>query len=143
MAGTIHFLGGVMQLNIEGRNTEVQQSWRNLIERKLTKLERYPNEITHARVTITHGPHHQSGDNQVQVVLSVAGRTLTVKKQGAQIPTALRTALTAAEREIATYQQNRKRFVKSPARQAEVAEISLPSIPRSGSRSSTRARKTA
>lgn len=132
-----------MQLNIEGRNTEVQQSWRNLIERKLIKLERYPNEITHARVTITHSSHHQSGDNEVKVVLAVAGRTLTVKKQGAEISTVLRTALLAAEREIVTYHQNRKRFVKSPTRQAEIADISLPSIPRSMPRSSTRARKTA
>ena len=132
-----------MQLNIEGRNTEVQQSWRNFIERKLTKLERYPNEITHARVTITHSPHHHSGDNQVRVVLSVAGRTLTVKKQGAEILTALRTALMAAEREVATYHQNRKRFVKSPTRQAETADIPLPTIPRSMPHPSTRARKIA
>ncbi len=132
-----------MQLNIEGRNTEVQQSWRNFIERKLTKLERYPNEITHARVTITHSPHHHSGDNQVRVVLSVAGRTLTVKKQGAEILTALRTALMAAEREVATYHQNRKRFVKSPTHQTETADIPLPAIPRSMPHPSTRVRKTA
>ena len=132
-----------MQLNIEGRNTGVQQSWRNLIERKLTKLERYPNEITHARVTLTHSSHHQSGDNEVKVVLAVAGRTLTVKKQGAEISTVLRAALLAAEREIATYHQSRKRFVKSPSHQAETAEVSLPSIPRTMTRSSIRARKTA
>ena len=103
-----------MQLDIEGRNTEVQERWRDLIQRKLAKLEHYPNEITHARVTITHNPHHQVGDNQVQVVLSVSGQTLTVKKNGAQIPAVLRAALTAAEREIDTYHQSRKRFVKEP-----------------------------
>ena len=85
------------------------------IEEKLAKCERYPNEITHARVTITHSPHHQQGDNQVQVVLSVSGRTLTVKKHGAQIPTVLRSALLAAERELDGYHHSRKRFVKTPA----------------------------
>jgi len=115
-----------MQVNIEGRNTEVQKSWRSLIENKLAKLERYPNEITHARVTITHSLHHHLGDNQVQVVLSVAGRTLTVKKHGAQIPSVLRTALVAAEREIESYHQNRKRFVKTPVAQSpETAESLL------------------
>jgi CspA family cold shock protein len=103
-----------MQLEIEGRNIEVHPRWRGLIERKLAKCERYPNEITHARVTITHNPHHHLGDNQVQIVLSVSGRTLTVKKSGADIPDALRVALTAAEREVGTYHQNRKRFVKEP-----------------------------
>jgi CspA family cold shock protein len=109
-----------MQLDIEGRNTEVQQRWRELIERKLAKLEHYPNEITHARVTITHNPHHQIGDNQVQIVLSLSGQTLTVKKSGAQIPDALRAALTAAGREIDSYhtyhqkKKSRKRFVKEP-----------------------------
>ena len=103
-----------MQINVEGRNTNVQQSWRELIEGKLAKCERYPNEITHARVTITHSPHHQQGDNQVQIILSVSGRTLTVKKQGAQIPTVLRSALLAAEREVEGYHQSRKRFVKTP-----------------------------
>jgi ribosomal subunit interface protein len=104
-----------MQLDIEGRNTEVQPRWQSLIETKLSKLERYPNEIVHARVTITHNPHHQLGDNHVQIVLSVAGQTLTVKKRGAQIHTVLRTALAAAEREVSTYHQHRKRFVKEPA----------------------------
>ena len=115
-----------MQINVEGRNTDVQQSWKKLIEEKLTKCERYPNEVTHARVTITHSPHHQQGDNQVQVVLSVSGRTLTVKKHGAQIPTVLRSALLAAERELAGYHDSRKRFVKTPT--TREPEDSLPSI---------------
>jgi len=101
-----------MQLDIEGRNMEVHPRWRGLIERKLTKLERYPNEITHARVTITHNPHHHLGDNRVQIVLSLSGRTLTVKKSGAEVPDVLRVALSAAEREVGTYHQSRKRFVK-------------------------------
>jgi ribosomal subunit interface protein len=100
-----------MQLDIEGRNTDIRPRWRDLIERKLAKAERYPNEVTHARVTITHSPHHNLGDNQVQIVLSVAGRTLTVKKTGAEIPTTLRAALTAAEREVDRYHQQRKRPV--------------------------------
>ena len=111
-----------MQINVEGRNTEVQQSWHKLIESKLAKCERYPNEITHARVTISHSPHHQQGDNQVQVILSVSGRTLTVKKHGAQIPTVLRSALTAAEREVDAYHQSRKRFIKKPLTRTEEAD---------------------
>lgn len=103
-----------MQLDIEGRNTEVQERWRELIQHKLTKLEHYPNEITHARVTITHNPHHLAGDNRVQIIIAVSGRTLTVKKNGAQIYPVLRAALAAAEREVATYHQSRKRFVKEP-----------------------------
>ena len=103
-----------MQLDIEGRNMEVHPRWRGLIERKLTKLERYPNEITHARVTITHNPHHHLGDNRVQIVLSLSGRTLTVKKSGAEVSDVLRVALSAAEREVGTYHQSRKRFVKEP-----------------------------
>lgn len=115
-----------MQINVEGRNTEVQQRWKELIEEKLTKCERYPNEITHARVTITHSPHHQQGDNQVQVILSVSGRTLTVKKHGAQIPTVLRSALLAAERELDGYHHSRKRFVKTPpTREADDSLISI------------------
>lgn len=105
-----------MQVEIEGRNVTVRQNWRELIEQKLMKSEHFPNEITHARVTITHSPHHHMGDNQVQVVLSVAGQTLTVKKKGVQILPALRAALTAAEREVETYHQhryNRKRTVKA------------------------------
>ncbi len=105
-----------MQVEIEGRNTQVRPSWRLLIEEKIGNFEHFPNEITHARVTITHNPHHHLGDNQVQVVMAVAGQTLTVKKKGAEIEAALRAALTAAEREVETYHQhrfNRKRPVKS------------------------------
>ncbi len=65
-------------------------------------------------MTITHSLHHHLGDNQVQIVLFVSGRALTVKKSGAEIPDVLRAALAAAEREIETYHQNRKRFVKEP-----------------------------
>jgi CspA family cold shock protein len=103
-----------MQLDIEGRNIEILERWRDLIERKLAKCEHYPNEITHARVTITHNLHHHLGDNKVQVVLFVSGQTLTVKKSGAQILPVLRAALAAAGREIDTYHQSRKRFVKEP-----------------------------
>lgn len=111
-----------MQVEIEGRNIEVRQSWRDLIDRKLLKFEHFPNEITRARVTITHNPHHNLGDNHVQVVLSVSGQILTVKKKGAQIPAVLRSALLAAEREIESYHQHRykrKRAAKAmPARPA-------------------------
>jgi len=131
-----------MQINVEGRNTEVQQRWRSLIENKLAKLERYPNEITHARVTITHSPHHHIGDNQVQVVLSVAGRTLTVKKHGAQIPSVLRTALIAAEREIESYHQSRKRFIKTPASQSPETAESLFITMRSTSTAATSSPRT-
>lgn len=131
-----------MQISIEGRNTEVQQGWRSLIENKLVKLERYPNEVTHARVTITHSPHHHTGDNQVQVVLSVAGRTLTVKKHGAQIPSVLRAALLAAEREIESYHQSRKRFVKTPAPQSPETAESLFIAMRSAGSSVTRSPRT-
>lgn len=110
-----------MQIDIEGRHTEVQTGWRELIERKLAKLEHYPNEITHARITITHNPHHHIGDNQVQIVLSVSGQTLTVKKSGAQIPVVLRAALTAAEREVDSYhsyrqtKKSRTRSIREPS----------------------------
>lgn len=109
-----------MQIDIEGRHTEIRESWRALIERKLTKLERYPNQITHARITITHNPHHHVGDNQVQIVLSAAGQTFTVKKSGAQIPIVLRTALAAAERELDAYhsyrhtKKSRTRSIREP-----------------------------
>ena len=114
-----------MQISIDGRNIEVRQSWKNLIERKLSKLERYPNEVLQARVTITHNPHHNLGDNQVQVVLSVSGRTLTVKKKGAEIPSVLRTALSAVEREVEAYHQSRKRFVKTSTT-APATVVALP-----------------
>jgi CspA family cold shock protein len=44
----------------------------------------------------------------------MSGRTLTVKKSGAEIPAVLRAALSAAEREVDSYHQSRKRFVKEP-----------------------------
>ncbi|MGE0825553.1 MAG: HPF/RaiA family ribosome-associated protein [Candidatus Binatia bacterium] len=117
-----------MQISIEGRNTEIRQSWKNLVENKLTKLERYPNEITYARVIITHSLHHQTGDNEVRVVLSVAGRTLTVKKNGAIIPAALRSALTAASRELDSYHKSRKRFVRVTS-SPKTDTIDLPTTP--------------
>lgn len=103
-----------MQIEIDGRNTEIHPRWRTLIERKLAKFDRYVYGVTRARVTVLHSRHHLAGDNEVQVVLSVPGRTLTVRKSAAQIPDALRAALAAAERELRTYHQGRRRFVKQP-----------------------------
>jgi CspA family cold shock protein len=104
-----------MQIEVDGRNAEVDPRWRTLIERKFAKFDRHVYRVTHARVTILHNRHHLAGDNEVQVVLSVPGRTLTVNKNAAQIPDALRAALTAAERELKTYHQGRNRFVKQPS----------------------------
>jgi hypothetical protein len=53
----------------------------------------------------------------------------------------LRAALTAVERELATYQQHRRRFAKSPRREEITADSTLPSIPPSLLRPSPRTRK--
>jgi hypothetical protein len=53
----------------------------------------------------------------------------------------LRTALMAAERELATYQQHRRRFAKSPRREEVTPDNTLPSIPPSLLRPSPRTRK--
>ncbi len=103
-----------MQLEIEGRNIDIHPRWQMLIERKFAKIERFIPTLTHARVTLIHNPHHQTGDNEVHIILSVPGRTLKVHKNAAQVSDALRAALAAAERELRTYRQERKRFFEQP-----------------------------
>ena len=114
-----------MDLEIQTRRTELDPSWRDLIERSVARLqERYP-EMLRLHVTLRHGMHHRLGSEVVSLLANVEGATLRVKKQEEDVPAALRAAFAALEIELGRHQSGRRHVTKSPGsrRQGSIKRV--------------------
>jgi len=105
-----------MNVQIEGFNDEITPARRALIDERLSKLTRYDIDIIHVRVTLEKDPHHQKGNDNVRVVLSVPGNTLVANKTGDTLEDALFKAFDALDRELKDYIKGRQvHAIKPPA----------------------------
>jgi ribosomal subunit interface protein len=90
-----------MDIEIQTQHVAMLPQWRALIERRLARLaERHP-EMTRVHVTLKHGPHHQLGCDETDIVASCRGATLRVAKQEDDMHAAVHAALDALERQLA------------------------------------------
>lgn len=97
-----------MELEIQTRSTELDPSWRDLIERSVARLtERYP-EMLRLHVTLRHGTHHHLGSEVVSILANVEGAALRAEKQEEDAPAALRAAFAALEVELKRHQSGRR-----------------------------------
>jgi ribosomal subunit interface protein len=97
-----------MDIEIQTQNVEMQPQWRTLIDERSERLaERYP-EVVRLHVTLRHGGHHLQGVEEADVLANVAGGTLRAAKQREDMGGALRAALDALERELATRHEERR-----------------------------------
>jgi cold shock CspA family protein/ribosome-associated translation inhibitor RaiA len=72
-----------LDVHIEGRNVELEPEWRDKIEEELARLQKhYRDPILHARVEIIGTRHHHLGAFEVHLVVSVAGDTKVIIRQG-------------------------------------------------------------
>jgi ribosomal subunit interface protein len=103
-----------MQVYIEGQHTEVQPELRAMITKHLEELNAQHDDIMHARVALDKNTHHQQGTDEVRVTLSLPGKMLTAKKTSTTLYNAVNAALTAVERELKEFRDQRRGVVKEP-----------------------------
>ena len=89
-----------MDLEIQSQHVTLQPTWRDLIDDRAGALsQRYP-KLIRLHVTFRHDGHHRTGVEGVHVVANVAGRTVSVSKEKADVLDALHAALDTLEREL-------------------------------------------
>lgn len=96
-----------MDLEIQAKHTEIHPRWRELIERRLEKMDGHGTRFLRVHVTLVHSTHHQLGSEEARVLATLPGRTLRVQKTKADMGEAIQAAFTALERELETFRESR------------------------------------
>jgi ribosomal subunit interface protein len=103
-------------VHIQGRNVEILPEWREKIEAELERLQKHSYEpILHARVELTGTGHHRQGAFEIQLVANVAGKALTVARQGEYVLPLIVEAFNALDRRLRDYSSQRHQQVKAHA----------------------------
>jgi cold shock CspA family protein len=119
-------------LEITYRGVEKTEAIEELIRRKARKLERICNHITSARVAVESSQKHQRSGSpyRVRIYLSVPpGHELVVKREEnkghvhEQLPTIVRAAFDAAERQLKELVEKQRGEVKSHPEQERMALV--------------------
>ncbi|MEW6500745.1 MAG: cold shock domain-containing protein [Thermodesulfobacteriota bacterium] len=75
-----------MELQIEGRNVDVRNSWQEKINEEKERLGRHhPGLVHHLRVAIGETAGHKSGGFEVRVVAAVPNDTIVVTRKGESV----------------------------------------------------------
>lgn len=105
---------GTIDLEIQGRQTDVDLRCRDLIEHQVAAwAERFP-EVLRVHATLHHGRHHRLGADRIALVANYPGHVLRVEKQGEQMVDAVHAGLLAMGRELRRAQDARRRITKTP-----------------------------
>ena len=75
-----------MELQIEGRNVDIRNSWQEKINEEKERLGRHhPGLVHHLRVAVEETAGHKSGGFEVKVVAAVPNDTLVVTRKGESV----------------------------------------------------------
>lgn len=113
------------QIDITGRNMEVTDRLADYVTKKVSKLDRYLNEIDEAHVDLAYAKSARSAsDRQVaQITIRGKGFILRSEERADDIYAALDTALDRMQRRIERYKGKRKRGRGDGRSAAEVAPM--------------------
>jgi ribosomal subunit interface protein len=104
-----------MQVYIEGQHTEIQPELRAMITTHLEELNAQHDDIIHARAALDKDTHHQRGNDEVRITLSLPGKMLTAKKTATSLYDAVNAALGTVKRELKEFRDQRRGGVKGPS----------------------------
>ena len=91
-----------MQTQITVRHFDPHPALRDYAAQRLTRLERYYDGITDARVILTDGAHHAEGKS-AEIVLRVYRQTLSANSSGSSHEEAIDGCVNALRRQIKKY----------------------------------------
>ena len=90
-----------LDIHIEGQKVEILPEWRAKIEEELGRLQQhYSGPILHARVAVIGTQHHHLGAFEVHLIVTVAGDTITVIRQGELVQPLLVEAFDVLDRRL-------------------------------------------
>lgn len=115
---------------LSGRNVEVTEAMRDYVEEKLTRLDRYSDQITDARVTLTVRDVRDSGRrNRVEVQLNVPSGIIRAEEHHSDMYAAIDKASDVLERQLRKFKTRymRQRSEALPAPTPGPAEAAVDS----------------
>jgi ribosomal subunit interface protein len=101
-----------MQVYMEGQHAEIQPELRTIVMKHLEELNAQHNDIIHARVALDKDTHHQQGNDEVRITLSLPGKMLTAKKTATNLYDAANAALGTVKRELKEFRDQRRGVIK-------------------------------
>jgi len=79
-----------MQLDVKGKNVEVNESMRSYIERKLQKLDRRVHELTHVEIELAVERNPSIAESQVaEATVHLKGHTLRAREAAGDMKAAI------------------------------------------------------
>ena len=109
-----------MQLKIKGKNMEITDAVRNYVEKKISKLDRYLDNITDTEVEITReNTRSLEGRQIVQVTMTANGSILRGEEKAADVYAAIDAVADVMERQIKRYKGKRSQASKGGGARAE------------------------
>ena len=103
-----------MELQIEGRHTDVEPDVQEWITERLEELNASHDDILHARVTLVQHERHQQGSQEARAFLTLSGKTLTVTRTADTMDEALYQMVDVLSRELHDFRSIRQQTVKTP-----------------------------
>src|SRR5512143_3332772 len=109
---------------LAGPNLHITPAWRAKNEAELARLQtHYCDPILHARVAIIDTAHHHLGAFEVHLVLTVAGDTISVIRQGELVHPLLVEAFDVLDKRLRDHDAMRHQKVKAHAEVAQVGKV--------------------
>ena len=89
-------------VNVVYRDFDASVALNSIIDKKLQKLSKYTDDITHSRVVLDmpHNHKHKGKQFRASIELSIKGAPVTISQDDASIHVAVREAFNAAERKL-------------------------------------------
>ena len=111
---------------LSGRNVDVTDAMRDYVEEKLTRLDRFSDQITDARVTLTVRDVRDAGRrNRVEVQLNVPHGIIRAEEHHADMYAAIDRASDVLERQLRKFKTRymKQRSEVAPAPEPDLAEV--------------------
>lgn len=70
-----------MQVTIKGHRTAVLPRWKNHIQDRLTKLDRFEDKIIKIQYILTASHHHLKGNERCDITAKVPRKTIAIKRK--------------------------------------------------------------
>ena len=93
--------------NVIYRDLEASEALNSIIHKRLNKLQRFCNSITHSRVVLgsPHNHKHKGKEFRATLEIDIKGSTITIRQDDPSIHVAVRDTFDAAERKLKSYSE--------------------------------------
>ena len=98
-----------MELQVEGRNLDIRNTWQDKIDNEKARLLRHhAGLVHHLRVSVEETSSHKSGGYEVRLVAGVPNDTVVVSRKGESVRTILGEAFDTLGLQLKELQRKRR-----------------------------------